>query len=314
MDKEHEKKVQSLSLLGIVIFLIAISAFLPASWIGGEQKIRLYPKLNIDLAPSDSITEIASDLNNDGTLSWGEVVSATIDNSTSTREKLASIPVDKKSVDELNDPNNLTASFSKNLYLNGVYLDKNNIQDDASKKAVAAKLIQDEAQKIRPTLYTSIDIKIAKIETKDTLKKYGNDVASILENILSEKSIKSDLTSIATYTQTKNVTDLLPLVKNRDRVNTVLQKLLSLSVPPSATMQHVVTLNRVVAYRDVLDNFSKSDSDPLRANLVLDSYIPTTILVGRVFTLYSNYFMAKNITFGSGEAGYVFVTGYTVPK
>lgn len=303
---------RSFAVLVIILILIGLSALVPAKWIGVDSKKYEQPKL--DLSKMTDPSELASDTNGDGAVSWKEIVTNSLDVSSTTLEEIRKIPVDKKLIAELNDPNNLTASFSKNLYLTGVYFDKNNITDEKMKKEAVDKLVQDEAAKIKTTVYTYKDVNVSSDDSKEAIKKYGNAVATILNNILSKKTIESNLTGLALYTQSKNGSDLAPILQDKVRVDAILQKLIKLPVPVSASMQHVVVLNRVAAYRDMLDSLGNAESDPLRATIVVDNYVNVSILVGRLFSQFSDYFITKNVVFSPNEAGYVFVIGYTMPK
>ena len=130
--------------------------------------------------------------------------------------------------------------------------------------------------------------------------------------MVTKKIITDDLTSINSYSQTKNESDLSILVKNKARVDSLIQKLLSISVPMSATPYHILTINRVASYRDILDNISKANNDPVRAKIAMDQYAETMVLVLRIPNQLSNYFNTKNTVFSSKETGYMFTAGYTI--
>jgi hypothetical protein len=228
----------------------------------------------------------------------------------STLEELKKIPVDQKEIDTLNDPNNLTASFAKNLYLTGAYFEKNGITDEASKEQAMTALIQQEKAKIVPNTYSYKDINVAKAESKDSIRTYGNAIASILENIITEKVMLDDISSISNFITSKDAKDLEPILKNKKRMDTIMSKLLTLSVPPSAVIFHLATLNNVAAYRDMITDLAGSEEDPLRATIVIDKYTLTAINAGRATLQLSNYFTIKNIVFSPKEKGYIFTAGY----
>jgi hypothetical protein len=309
MEEKSTLTSRSIAVILITITLIALSALVPAKWLGVVPKKQLKPKL--DLSSVSYAEQVATDSNHDGVVSWGEVMNDTLKPSSSTLEELKKIPIDQKEIDNLNDPNNLTSSFAKNLYLAGAYFDKNGITDETSKQEALAKLMQDEKSKIVPTTYSYKDFNVAKAESKDSIRVYGNTVALILENIITEKSAGDDIVSINSFTKSKDVKDLIPLKNNKGRLDDVVQKLLKVSVPPSAIIFHIITINRVAAYRDLITSLSNADKDPLRATFVIENYTNTAIATLRTYLQLSDYFNGQNIIFSSKEKGYVFTAGYS---
>lgn len=312
MEEKSTQKSRSISALIIIVTLIAVSSVIPARWLGGAPKKQLRAKL--DLSAISSAQEVATDSNNDGVISWKEVMEDTLHTSPATLEELKKIPVDKKEIEALNDPNNLTSSFAKNLYLAGAYFEKNNITDEKSKQEVVAKLLRDERSKIIPTIYTYNDIVISKTESKDSVRVYGNTIASLLENIITEKIIADDITSIGNFSQSKKEEDLALILKNKKRLDGIVQNLLKIPTPSSAIIFHISTINRITAYRDLVTNLSVAGTDPMRATLLIDTYPSVAISALRTFSQLSGYFDTQNIIFSSKEKGYVFTAGYNPTK
>ncbi len=309
MDESYKTR-NSLIVLGSVVFLFGLSAVIPARWVGGSPKVIRSPK--IDLSRMTSPSQIAKDINGDGGVSWGEIITSTLGASSSALETIKKTSVDQKAIEELNDPNNLTASFSKNLYLLSAYFEKNGITDEATKARALNELIQNEKKKITHTVYKYSDLLVAKTESKDSLKSYGNTMAQLLQTTLSKEIASKDLYSITLYSETKDASALKDLVSNKKRLDAVLQKMISVSVPPSAISYHILTVNRVASYRDLVKNLSTADADPMRASFVLNDYTNTTLLVFRLYEQFSNYFTSRGIIFDSKEPGFIFVAGYTI--
>lgn len=312
METQSTHTSRAVSVFIIFIAFIGISALTPAKWLGVTPKKEVHTR--IDISNMSSPKEVATDANGDGVISWKEIISENTKVSTSILEEIQSTPVDQKTIAELNDPNNLTASFSKNLYVATAYFKKNNITDPKITGDAVTQLMADEARKIKPTIYTYKELNVAKTESKESIKQYGNTIAPLLKELFTEKLLGGDMASVYAFAKTKQESDLLPLVKNSKRVDIILQKLLKVSVPPSALSYHTLTVNRIAAYRDVLDNLSKAFSDPVRSTSVLSNYVNTTVLSLRIFAKFSEYFNASNVAFSSNESGYIFTTGYTVPQ
>ncbi len=308
MEGKNNQTYRSLVVLGVVVLLILLSAITPARWLGVEVKKKPYTKLDLTVMTSPS--EIAEDSNSDGKIGWNEIVESTLKNSTTSLSQINQKPVDQKIIDELNDPNNLTSSFSKNVFLATAYLKEKGITDEATKQEAVNYLIEQEASKITFTSYTLKDIKVAKSESKDSIKAYGNTIAPIIIDLISSKIITYDIKSIHSFVSTKNEKDLLPITSNKKRVEGLINKLLAVDVPPSAVSYHILMLNRLASYGDVLDNLSKSNSDPVRGTLVIDKYQDTILLIMRIPNQLFDYFSMQNIVFTPNDSGYIFTSGF----
>lgn len=308
MEKESSQTSRSVAVLIIVVTLIAVSVTIPTKWLGGVSQKKLRDPIDLSSLSSGGI---AINSNNNGNVTWSDVVMSTLNPSSSTLEELKKIPVDQKEITDLNDPNNLTSSFTKNVYLASTYLTQNGTTlDEQGQQDIITKLMQEEKDKIVPTVYSYKDINVAKTESKESIRIYGNALATIMENIITKKSAADDMTSIQNYLKSENVSDLTPLINNKKKLDSIVKKLLALSVPPSAVIFHIIALNKITAFKDVITSLSNADKDPMRATLVLGSYVDTSITSLRVFGQFTSYFNTQNITFSSKEKGYVFTVGY----
>ncbi len=294
-----------LLLLGIILILAIGTSILPASWFGIEQQVRRYEPLNLGtLAQPENL---ATDTNNDGTISWGELIASSL--YLSQEKANTTFEVDQKWITILNDPNNITASYTKNAYIASTALGQGGIVDEASKQDVMKQLFTEEIKMAEAKIYTFLDVNLVS-DSKTTLKNYGNNVASILKNIITKDTVAQGLFGISGYLQTTDEKYLIPVTSNAKKVNTTLQKLLALQVPKSALPYHVTILNRVSEYANVLSNLSTANTDAMRATIALKKYQEVTASVIRIYPLLSDYFSLKNVTFTSTESGYIYTVGY----
>jgi hypothetical protein len=191
-------------------------------------------------------------------------------------------------------------------------MNENGITDVDSQKSVLTRLVNQEASKIVTTNYNIKDLNIAKIEDKISLKKYGNDIAPTIGKVFTKKVMVDDITNINLFLQNKDISGLSGLTQKRIWVDGLIKNLLSISVPPSATMYHLLILNRITMYRDNLDNLSKADTDPIRARIAIDQYTQVITLIFYIPNQLHNYFDEQNIVFSSKDAGYLFTVGYNI--
>jgi len=307
MDTLTPQKNLPLLFLGGLVLLTIATAFIPAKWFGIEPKAVTRARLDFSsISPSD----VANDTNNDNAISWKELIESTL--GPTERSEFEGKEADPKVIAELNDPNNLTASFSKNLYVASTYLSQDPNVTEETKQDVISQLIQQEAAKITPTTYGFKDLNIASAESKASIKLYGNTLAGLLENLITEQSIIDGAGAIEAFLSSQNEKDLTPLEKERSKVDATLKKLLALSAPISASTYHALAVNRVATYRDTLDNLSQAGDDPIRATLFIDKYPEVLVSTLRIHNELSTYFDTQNITFLGTEPGYVFTVGYTL--
>lgn len=307
MDTHNDRIPGPLFGIGALVLLTFGASLLPASWFGIGPVQRKY--ITTDLSAL-SLDDVVRDADRNGSIGWRELVTESLD--PSTLDELKNQKPDPETIEALNNPNNLTASFSKNLYAASAYFSKNPLQDPLAEQEVINQLLEKEAEKIVPQKYTLKEINIAKTESKESIKTYGNQVASILQRVISEKSIVDDFSSVQGYIETQDKTALEPITKDSEKVRSLVEELLKMPVPLSAATYHVMMLERVSLYRDTLYNLSQIEKDPVRSTLSIKQYPEIIVQTLRIHTQLANYFDSKNVIFTSKEPGYVFTVGYTL--
>lgn len=295
-------------LLAVLLLITASSAVIPASWFGINVKNN---NPSLDLTSVKTIDLVGK--NKEGTpATWKDLTEQAFKDKPEILAETKATPVNQKDLDALNDPNNLTASFSKNLYVASNYLNQNGGGDSVAQQDILDQLMAQEAVKIIPTKYIFKDINVAKAESRDSIKDYGNNLALILKDMITSYSMKTDLSGVADFLKSENIKSLDPVTNDYKKIDAKLKKLLAISVPLSASTYHIITVNQVAAYRDNLYNLSQIVADPLRARISFEKYAEISISTLNLYKDLSKYFDMKNIVFSSKEAGYVFTAGYTI--
>ena len=304
---EHSRSIG----IGIILIgILILTTFIPAKWFGIKPKAHV----KLDLTALDTFSQIGRlslDKNKNNNPDWRDLA---IENFSLEKSSSTSSIIDPSIALRLNDPNNITASLSKNLYIASAYLGENGEVDAETKQEILDGLLLEEASKLATTTYAYKDLFVAAKETKETIKAYGNNVAEIIGDVLTEKTITDDIKSVGLFASTQKPSALVSLLTNKKRVDALLFKLLNISVPASSVSYHLLALNRVADYKNTLDNLSRADTDSIRATLALKQYHDVVLLVLRLNSQFSNYFNSKNIVFTSKESGYVFTSGYTTSK
>jgi len=299
-----------LILLAVLLLITASSAVIPASWFGiGNKKT----DNSLDLTSVKTIDVVGK--NKEGTpATWKDLTEQAFKDQPQILAELKAGTVNKKDIEILNDPNNLTASFSKNVYVASTYLDANGGADQATEEEIVTQLTGQELAKMATTPYLFKDLNISKAESRDSIKTYGNALASVLKDTVTESSIKSEMAGMVDYLNTKNEKSLDIIAVDSKKVDTKIKNLISLSVPLSASAYHLITINKLAVYRDNLQNLSKLATDPLRAKIAFSQYIETSTNALSLYKDLSKYFDIKNVAFSAKDTGYVFTVGYNSNK
>lgn len=301
-QQKREVPKTSLLVLGALLLIIALSAVIPAKWFGIEPYQATRPKLDLT-----SLDTVATDVDGDNAISWRELFGSTLPAAElETEEK-----PDPTVIAQLNDPYNLTASFSKSLYTTSAQLATSPINNEQVEQTIISQLVAQETEKIEATTYSVKDLAVAKTETQESVRIYGNAVAAVLQGTISETSINRDLQSVIEFIETENPEKLQPLINQANDVQTRLQKLIHISTPPSATPYHLLAVNRLASYGDMITNISQAQKDPIRAAAYIDNYVATTVKTLKLYGELSTYFKIKKTPFSPKDTGYIFITGYT---
>ena len=291
----------------IVGSLLVLSLIVPAKWLGittvkeNRQGLILKDPNELALLSKDS------DRNNNP--DWKDLLNKTT--SASTTEAASKEKTSEETKKRLEDPNNITASFSKNLYTASAYAKKNGTLTQAEQEELVFTIVQGEQNKIIIKTYTLDELVIAKKEDESTQKAYGNALGIIFKEAQKYKLDVADVTSIQAYLTNKDPAPLASFVIKKNNTATIIDKLLKLSVPYSASPYHLLLINRLSAYKTALEGLSTADTDPMRATIAFKSYIPTFQLVASAVASMQTYFKVQNITFNKEEPGYVLTPGYT---
>jgi hypothetical protein len=228
---------------------------------------------------------------------------------TSTLAEINKQPLDKETVARLNDPNNLTASLSKNILVASVQ--NEGVVDDTTRDALLAQMLQTEASKIQPTTYKVTDLHVVKGGGEMALREYGNAIAPLVKTFISSDVITRDMTDVNNFSKSQNTNDLHNVRNNLVRIEALITKMLAIKVPTGAIPLHLDIINRLAEYRDFLYGASRADVDPVRSMIMLQGYSELVIIVLRIPIHVTEFFDSQNIVFTNKEPGYIFTTGYT---
>lgn len=295
--------------LGIIVgffVVVGVSAFAPASWfLAKKQPVQSKLDLSVIAEPG----KFAEDTNKDGEISWKELAMSSLGINPAEAEGIH-IEMSKDDLDTLNDPDNLTSSFSKNMYIASLAIQQQGGLDAERKQQIVDQLMKEETEKMATKKYMASDITTTP-DTKESIKEYGNKVAAAVGGLITKDAIIDTMTSLDAYTNKGQEDDLVPLQKHAVATTEAMKKLLSIKVPASMTAEHLTLLNRYEAYKDLVHNLVAIKDDALRSTLALKEHQSVTLQALQEKSTLGLLIKNKGVTFSSLEPGYWFISGYT---
>jgi hypothetical protein len=299
----EEKKSVALLIIGFLVLLVVASAFIPASWFGIKPVEKKYVKLNIPDA--NDLKVLAADNNKDGIPDWRTLMQKTyqeveVSNPSNSGTKpdttKMTSEVTKEDQARLEDPNNLTTSFAKNIYVATAYMKEKGITDTNAQQEMFNNILNQEASKIVIPLYSEKDLIIAKNENTSSVTTYSNQIKELAALGTKYNIGIEDIDIVNTYIKSKKSDDLKPLAAKSLKVDSLIKKMLAVSVPPSAVSIHINALNRLSAYKVTLEGLSKTDVDSVRGTLAARQYENTVSFLYKALARFDEYFKARNIS------------------
>lgn len=297
---------KALMVVGFLILLIGLSLVIPSRWLGSQPTTKRTPLI---LRSPEEFSSLSGDTNKNNTPDWRDLLLETVGEP--LQEEMSKQTVTAEDKARLADPNNLTVSFSKNIYTASAYAKKNGTLTPEQQESLVASILEEEARKITITKYEMFNITIAKEDTLATKKAYGNALGRLLKRAEGYKVGINDLSIIEAFSINKDPAPLASFVVKKNNINIILEELLTMPVPYSASSHHLFLVNRLSEYKTLLENLSKADTDPVRATISLNNYISIVTALTSSFTLIQDYFELENITFTSNEPGYTITSRYT---
>ncbi len=299
---------KALIVLGFVVIMIVITLIMPAQWVGIKSSTS--KRAPLVLKSSEELAVLTKDNDRNSNPDWRDLLIETT--STSTSKVASEYVVSEEDKKRLADPNNLTASFSKNLYTVSSYAKKNGEMSAAEQQDIVANLIEKESTKIAIVTYTVYDIKTLSTDNAQNKKTYGNELGKVFKEAVGFKLNEMDLDKVKAYNTSKDKSILASIVIKKNNAKKILEKLLAMTVPPSAVSYHLLLVNTLSEYMSTLDNLSQADTDPVRAMIVFNNYPETINALYSALTNLQLYFKLSDVTFSQNEPGYVLNSGYTM--
>lgn len=305
MEGENMTTRKALTVVLVLIFLTSLSFVVPSSLVGGKS-----PTVKpLFLKDPSQFALLKGDSNRNNSPDWQDLLLSGA--STSTLEGAKKIKVTDEDRARLLDPNNLTASFSKNLYTASLYAKKNGNLTEAEQSALVKSLIEQEAKKVLVKTYAVSDLSVSSIDTEEIKKNYGNKLGEIFLQSRKDKIGSGDIAIIQAYNINKDPGPLATLRIKKNKLDSLVRSLLQISVPPSAVVYHLRLINALSQYKTTVDSLSQIDTDPIKASLAFREYGTLNATLLSSLKSIQLYFNVENVTFTKNEPGFLITSVYT---
>ncbi len=290
---------RALLVVGAFMFLIMITLIAPATWVG----VKPGKHTSLILRDSNDLAVLSKDTDRNSNPDWRDLLFQTT--SASTSAKAGTYVVTEADKKRLDDPNNITSSFSKNLYTVSSYAKKAGDMSLVEQESIISNLVTKEASKIEVKWYDLDSLKIAVDETPTSIKTYGNQLGTVFKKAKGYKLDIADVDILKAYSVNKNPDVLSSLQIKKNNVILVVDELLKMSVPKSASPYHLLVINRLSEYKSVLEGLSDTGNDPMRGALAFNTYTPVLNALSSSLVNVQLYFKLQDVVFSSNEPGYV---------
>lgn len=128
------------------------------------------------------------------------------------------------------------------------------------------------------------------------------------ENVLLQNTVTTDDTALMYFSQAMNgdKTAYKRLEAVGDAYRITAKRLMAMPVPKEAVPAHLAIANALVHMSEISEDMATVNEDPLRALMGIGLYDPYAQNLAAGFLQLNNVFVAENVTFTAGQAGYEF--------
>ncbi|MEN9551816.1 MAG: hypothetical protein RI935_193 [Candidatus Parcubacteria bacterium] len=297
METSYTKKQTGVVFVMILILvLLLLNSFL---W-DNKKVDTVITKNPIILRDSSEFLYLLKDADNNKNEDWKDSIASQV--STSSLLSLSKEERDRIEA-SLKDPNNTTASLSKNIALLSAYLSsKPNISEE-EKRLMLKNLLDKEEGKFSPKVYSINDFAVIKNPTEDDRKVYGNALGVILEQAIANNLHVDDIKVIERWQKTKKDSELTVFGEKEKIARKLLNDLVRIKVPEDALIHHTSLVNTTSTYVASLYALSILNKDSLPSVFLFDEYVVSVKNISTSFLMLRSYFEVEGVIFTKKEKG-----------
>lgn len=306
MEQTPMTTKRAVAVLGITILFLVITVVMPAKWLGVDSTNHATEvRKKIIFKTRDELLALRNDKNKNQVPDWKDTLLS--NTSEEIKARAAKVQPSETDLALLNDPNNQTSSFAKNIYTASAYLGQGATLTTKDQETFVSNLISKEASRETPATYTLKDIKVTSDDSMKSKTLYGNKLAILLDKANKANLGDSDLLTIKDYTEKKDPKILTFFADKKASVDLILKELLATQVPVSASLYHLMMANALSRYSFILENFSRMAIDPLKGLSAVQNYEQVNNALNISAKSLMNYFKDERVVFSTKDPGYVFI-------
>lgn len=198
-----------------------------------------------------------------------------------------------------------TTQFSRELFARYMTLKQSGLASDVdAQRDLVNDVIQGRAFNSKAPTYTEKDINISAEVSTASLRKYGNDVATIFNTVLTKSENEGVIVKRSLENEDeKEIEKLKPIIKNYEAVIAALRKVM---VPVSVAPQHLRLINSISKLNYSVQAMAKVYDDPIVSVIGLSFFQEVMNELPRVFDELKLFFDNNLIQFEATEPGKAF--------
>ena len=157
------------------------------------------------------------------------------------------------------------------------------------------------------SVYKIGDIIISQDNSAVAIKKYGNEMGTIINKYLKPIPVSEhEISVFQSSLENENEAELQKLSGRIDAYSGIMKEGLLLEVPESIALLHLSLINGFVGVADGLKKMKIIFNDPIAGMAGFDQYRESSLTFSTAINDLNNFFESKKIFFDKKENGYVF--------
>ena len=238
------------------------------------------------------------DTDGDGVLDWEEELQGT-----NPLVKDTSPETKKKAAEPVSVPDTVTSRFAQRFF--GEFLQKSEEtpMTDEDKQKMLERSLVDMSTMALDTPFTERDILVTSAIDTETVRTYGNNLASAFIN--HPLKSENELLIFKRAVESENDNELKTLDPIIETYSGTIKDVGAVVVPKSMVREHLILLNQLRIIHASILAMRNMPSDPLPALMRFQRYLPEIENLGAAINDLYTKISAQGITYSQGDAGYL---------
>ncbi len=298
----NSQKGSSRNVFLIVVAVLLIGGAFAFAEYRNQQASSIY-KSN-QLVASATIESAEIDTDNDGLKDWEEILVGSDPKDEKSKVAITSNAPTSGDVTKKAEPLSQTDLISRDFFARYLEMRQLGSAGDAFSQAEAAQKTVGNIVLPTPKLYVLGDITTKADNSKEAIKQYGNDVASIFQKYAVKSRNEAVIAKEALETENDEILkEIDPIIASYKNITDALVKL---PIPNSISTIHLDLVNAMNSAVFVSQSLRNSSTDPIAGVQGVNLYLVVDRQIKQSTVALVSYFSYLGITFSPTEPGYLF--------